>query len=165
MVTATVEVEVEHRLVVCCWWNAESEKICTMIGHGGIRRYTKDNYDARLVLGREPLEYFHAPAMAFHAMQANSMKIIQLEWRAYEEMMRRLDAADSGFGYINYFDVDLIKELCPKALKPFPVTPDGSAHWQIGLLWDEGKDPSDQDLTKVKSPRVPGRKPGRPRKS
>ncbi len=91
--TTTVEVEVEHRLVVICW--IARETFCVLGAPGGVRRYQKDRYDWRVTMGGPLLEYFFDPNLALEALREG--KQIQLEWRAYEEIMTSAGDHQSGF--------------------------------------------------------------------
>jgi hypothetical protein len=132
--TLEVEVTVEHRLVVICW--IANETLCVLGGPGGTRRYQKDCYDWRITMGEGPgLPYFFDPAKALEAMRGGVQ--VQLEWRAYEELVLSGGDHFSGFAYSNEFNAELLNKAAPKALRPY----------------------SDQDLAKVRRMRLDGEDP------
>lgn len=146
MSTATVEVEVEHRLVVICWMTTDT--IHTFIAHGGIRRYQLNNIDSRLLLGGAPMPpYFYSPSLAYDWMANHQgrepIQSVQLEWRAYEEMMRL--CGEVSFGYVDYFDRALVRKAFPRALDPFDHQP------QVSHMRATGQDPTDLDLSRRES--------------
>lgn len=151
--TASVEVEVEHRLVVVCWTDRDSIKVLT--SHDGIRRYQKDLYDPRSEGADGPLEYHFDPAAALDAMREG--KRIQMEWRAYEDLVRSVSEHRTGFGYDDLFDSDLVAEVVPLAFEPYTEY----RRRQAEALRMGGEDPTCLDVRKKTS----GRPRGRPKKS